>query len=32
MKVGERIKKRRKELGMTVDELAERVGKSLFVG
>ena len=28
MKVGERIKKRRKELGMTVDELAERVGKS----
>lgn len=28
MKVGERIQKRRKELGMTVDDLAEKVGKS----
>ena len=28
MNVGERIKNRRKELGMTVDDLAKKVGKS----
>ena len=28
MDVGERIKERRKELGMTVDDLAKKVGKS----
>ena len=27
MKIGERIKKRRKELGMSVDDLAKRIGK-----
>lgn len=28
MTVGERIKQRRKELGLTVDEVAERLGKN----
>lgn len=28
MTVGERIKKRREEMGMTVDELAEKLGKN----
>lgn len=28
MNVGERIKKRRKELGLSVDEVAERLGKN----
>lgn len=27
MKIGDRIKKRRQELGLTVDQLAEKIGK-----